>query len=97
MRGGYGLTVVLLGTCGILWGSVLRSFLFNVFTVDSMKVLFYQAPILLLKQNPCCHSCTSHAVTILLWTQLFKFIINHRKLFLEVGCNLFIIKFSTGT
>ena len=36
-KGGYGLTVALLVTSGILWGSVLGSVLFNVFTVDSKK------------------------------------------------------------
>ena len=38
-KGGYGLTVALLVTSGILSGSFLRSFLFNVFAVDSNKDL----------------------------------------------------------
>jgi len=38
-RGSYGLRVALLVTSGILPGSFLRSFLFNVFAVDSNKDL----------------------------------------------------------
>jgi len=38
VRGGYGLTVVLLVTSGFLQGSILRSFLLNIFTVIPIKI-----------------------------------------------------------